>query len=481
MEKIHKLNRTIVLVGVALLSAMAILSHGISRNSLLGIGVMVFCGIFVVISSLTVKNDLYKALCITLCPAIGTFIYSAIQGGNPVTYLSNYVFLAMMSLYFDRKFIRYYTIPIFIASLLCAIIQPHIIDGPNNSLANALTKVIFFALLSALLMNSTKRGRDLLKQTENTLDNIKASSELANGISDNLNIAIDECKNGFSTMSIQAANVSEAAEQMSTVVTNTANITIAVTEMVRNANNEIEQNYKLAQQLEENFADVNKAVVSGNMEAENVRGDLKDMASTVSSAQGATSILLEEMKNITNILEQINSIASQTNLLSLNASIEAARAGEHGRGFAVVAGEIRNLSEQSVDAANNIKQILEGLANITNDVSDKINEGAQAATLGVDKMNKLLDLFNGIKGTTNNAHNVVREEYKVIETVKKEFDQIHSEIETLLATTEENTAMINNIADSISKQHASVDDVKNEIENISVLSNNLKNHFAEKH
>ena len=185
------------------------------------------------------------------------------------------------------------------------------------------------------------------------------------------------------------------------------------------------------------------------------------------------------MKRITDILGEINAIASQTNLLSLNASIEAARAGEHGRGFAVVADEIRSLSEQSTAAADNIKDILNGLAVTTNDVSSKINAGAQAAVEGVEKMSSLLEVFEGIRKSTEDAHGVVREEYEVIENVKRDFEEIHGEIETLVATTEENTAMITNIAESIAKQRDSVGDVETEIVNISDLSDTLKNNFAE--
>jgi methyl-accepting chemotaxis protein len=273
--------------------------------------------------------------------------------------------------------------------------------------------------------------------------------------------------------------VSEAADQMGTVVENTSGVTIAVTEQVQKATAEIERNHELAGQLEESFSAVNEAVETGNKEAENVRQELHEMSEIVTSAQEATASLLQEMSTITDILGEINAISSQTNLLSLNASIEAARAGEHGKGFAVVAGEIRSLSEQSSDAANNIKIILDGLAATTGTVSEKINAGAQAAVHGVEKMGELLKVFDGINDSTAEAHEIVVEEYRVIEAVKQDFDEIHREIETLVATTEENTAMISNIVESIAQQHQSVNDVKQEIINISDLSGNLENHFAE--
>jgi methyl-accepting chemotaxis protein len=178
-------------------------------------------------------------------------------------------------------------------------------------------------------------------------------------------------------------------------------------------------------------------------------------------------------------LEQINAISSQTNLLSLNASIEAARAGEYGRGFGVVADEIRTLSVQSAEASNNIKAILGKLADTTGVVSKQITDGAKAAENGVNKVGRLREIFDGITLSTTNAHDVVKEEYKIIEAVRVDFDDIEREIETLMATTEENSAMINSIAENIATQNDSVGNVEKGIINISTLSEHLGQHFAD--
>ena len=309
---------------------------------------------------------------------------------------------------------------------------------------------------------------------------VKQNEKTATDIAENLNGVIASCRENVEKLSVQAESVNQAATQMGTVVENTTGATVTVGEKVTGASEQIEKNYELAKNLEDNFVAMNQVVSEGDTEANLVKENLQDMSEVVASAQDATETLLEEMKRITDILGQINAIASQTSLLSLNASIEAARAGEHGRGFAVVADEIRALAEQSTQAAGNIKNILDGLANTTNDVATKISEGAQAAVGGVEKMTSLLGVFETIRKSTEDAHGVVQEEYGVIEDVRQEFGQIQAEVEILVASTEENTAMIENIVESIAKQKDSVEGVEGEITNISELSDTLRIQFKQK-
>ena len=108
------------------------------------------------------------------------------------------------------------------------------------------------------------------------------------------------------------------------------------------------------------------------------------------SAIGEISKRSEEIKSI---IEVIEDIASQTNLLSLNASIEAARAGEAGKGFAVVAEQVKNLAEQSTKAAGETTKLIqstidavnEGIA-IADETEANLNEVMKGAKISTDKM-----------------------------------------------------------------------------------------------
>lgn len=117
----------------------------------------------------------------------------------------------------------------------------------------------------------------------------------------------------------------------------------------------------------------------------------------MSATQERIQSLAQKMNNLGESSDQINqiviiitTIAEQTNLLALNASIEAARAGEYGKGFAVVAEEVRKLAEQSGAAATEI-------SSITREIQQKTGEGLNETSLGVDEMNKSMQLVNGTR------------------------------------------------------------------------------------
>ena len=146
---------------------------------------------------------------------------------------------------------------------------------------------------------------------------------MANDIADDLSATINTSKIAVNELADGSSNVNQAARQMQQIVEEAAKSTVNIMEKVNAATEEVGNNYELAGQLDNGFNNVKEAVEKGNEAVEEAKSTIASVKSTVGAAHKTTSELLTQMKKITDILGEINSIAAQTNLLSLNASIEA--------------------------------------------------------------------------------------------------------------------------------------------------------------
>ncbi len=106
--------------------------------------------------------------------------------------------------------------------------------------------------------------------------------------------------------------------------------------------------------------------------------------------------LADQMQRIGEITATVNEIADQTKLLALNASIEAARAGEEGRGFAVVATQVRELANQSKEAAGRIEGLISGTQKSMQDVVQKIESGSRLSEEATEIVRRMTTSFEEI-------------------------------------------------------------------------------------
>lgn len=428
MKKLHQQNLIIIWCSVVALSLVSVFGYGMTAMALKGSMIVIVSGIISTIGYFLPISDSRKALILALPPAIGTLFYSWVSGGNSIPYIANFVLLAMTATYFIEKVIISFAVPFTIISVIFGIVSPQTIAGIEYTVAGVVSRILLFGITALILYFATKRGASVVKSTEEALYIVQQNAKLANDIADDLSATINTSKIAVNELADGSSNVNQAARQMQQIV-------------------------------------------------EEAKSTIASVKSTVGAAHKTTSELLTQMKKITDILGEINSIAAQTNLLSLNASIEAARAGEHGKGFAVVADEIRALSEESAKSAGNIQNILKWLTDTTRQVDDEITQGTNAEAESVDTIDGLLEYFKNINNATEQASDIVKEEYSIIDNIKQSFGTIQEEMQTLVATSEENSATIEDISQTIVAQNNSIGNILSDIENISEVSEKLQKHF----
>lgn len=301
--------------------------------------------------------------------------------------------------------------------------------------------------------------KDVIGQVGNTSDVIEESTA-----------RLDKMAEQTSTAS---EDVARSMGDMANGATAQASETQAVSDAIGRIGEGIEETSNAVAKLIVN-ADQMKA--AGQEGVDSV-GELK----TISEKVKAQIAVIYEQTNTTNesaqeihkATELISSIASETNLLALNASIEAARAGESGRGFAVVAEQIKNLAEQSNQSAKTIEGIINNLLVDTEQAVKTMNTVDAIIGFQADKVEMTKRVFDKV----NNGLIVTMEGVESIAQSTKNLDEakgrVIMSVESLSAIAEENAASTQETAASAEELTATIGEIKNATSRLNQVADDL--------
>ena len=234
-----------------------------------------------------------------------------------------------------------------------------------------------------------------------------------------MNDTLRKINDASGQVSAGSGNLAEAAQSLAEGATDQS---ASVQELQATIANIAEGVAKTSQNTEASYQQASKYAE----EADTSRGEMESM-------MNAMNRINETSQNIGNIISEIEDIASQTNLLSLNASIEAARAGDAGRGFAVVADQIRKLAEQSTQSAVDTRQLIEGsLA--------EVEEGNRAAQRASQSIELIISGIKEIAKSSQELSEISKEQSSAMLQVEQGINQISEVVQSNSATAEETSA-----------------------------------------
>lgn len=294
---------------------------------------------------------------------------------------------------------------------------------------------------------------------------------------------------------VNSENVVSASAQLAASVDQTNQSTLQITESIQEIALGAEQQVKsvavanqVGIEINSELEEVSKIIDEANQFSKAAVQDATNGNKVITDAISDMNIVNDYSNSITNVVEQlfmksqeiekivalISYVTEQTNLLALNAAIEAARAGEHGRGFAVVANEVRNLAEQSSNAAlqinniiNDIQKEISSAVHVTKQSSIVVNKGIASVKGAGTSFEKIVESISDVSKQIEDVSNAMDVMNVGMKKVLTSFNEIEAISETAAVRAK-------NIANEAQHQSASMQEIASATQMFTRTGNDLK-------
>lgn len=362
-----------------------------------------------------------------------------------------------------------------LVSALFALIVSKILTRNLTSLAEAQDRVAKGDLTKDVKVfsgdevgNLADSLRDLIKSLREIVGQVKKSAEtlasstqsLAGSTSEVLGAASEVAANVQNTArgaEVQAQNVEKSLSLSHNISTSAATIA------------------EKSKETENAALEAETSVKEGSKSAYDAHKAMGEILRNVEDTAGEVETFKVHSMEIGNLVEGIAMVSHQTHILALNATIEAARAGEAGRGFAVVAEEVRRLSENTKDLAEQISKLSMQISQKTGDVTKFMETTISAARNGQVKVEAVVSAFDTINLTTSSTRDAVKLISKEAESLALISSQLVTAMEEIQEIATENAAGSEEVSAATEEITASMEEINKEVKSLLDEAEQLEN------
>ena len=378
-------------------------------------------------------------------------IYQAINKNNhwatfEFTKNHKFIFLIIMSMIFQVFIFNYLGLVASIVTALSAIapilvfwsdIIPTALRAQRmQNTFDSVTRKVYFGTGSSSVFDF---NFSLLKTK------IKAIIERISDAAKPLQMVMSTVSQGLNTTRYTLAQQKEDLEQLSAAMCQMQESTQDIAQNAVNVASELDVTFEYCEQSQQSIYQTSDKITQ--------------LAKAVESASSSADSLTQSANNVGELMEDIQSIADQTNLLALNAAIEAARAGEHGRGFAVVADEVRNLSSRTQESAEKIHRRLTIMLNTIDQWVELMNKNKDQAHFCADSAQASHQQIDLVVSKMLNINQSATQIATAAEEQSCVSHEINNHLNDIALNTESTWQQTDNVAEQMQALAKSVDDI----------------------
>jgi len=294
-------------------------------------------------------------------------------------------------------------------------------------------------------LQMTMNLRDIISRLRDTSQQVAAAAEQLTASAEQTSQATE--------------NIAQTMQQVAAGTEAQAHSVEESTEAVQDMSNGVRYISANAQTVSDRAAEAARVAAGGAESVQIVVAQMDHIHSSMKTLTDEVEALGGRSQDIGQIVQVIADIASQTNLLALNAAIEAARAGEHGRGFAVVADEVRKLAEQSGQSAKQIAKVVQMIQAQTNQAVQVTNNLTGEVRDGLVAVHAAGESFSNIQSSINDVATQIQEVSVAVEEMLASTDSVvvtMREIGQVADTTADGTQ---NVSGAAQQQLASMEEI----------------------